>query len=110
MEAERSVILDRLDATERQLKTCQLELQDEKENRSSEASGWSHSVSEKSRLCEDFQSQVRELQNELASVRRKHAVNVKVFPIPFVPDFLQFNPISMDAGADSRTESDEKAN
>jgi len=69
--------LKQVEELEFQLKTCQLELQDEKENRSSESSAWCQSVSDKSRLCEDLQTQVRELQNELASVRRKHAINMK---------------------------------
>ena len=73
--------LKQVEELEFQLKTCQLELQDEKENRSSESSAWCQSVSDKSRLCEDLQTQVRELQNELASVRRKHAINMKVFVI-----------------------------
>ena len=60
------------------LKNCQLELQDEKENRARESSAWCQNISDKSRLCEDLQTQVRELQNELASVRRKHTVNMKV--------------------------------
>lgn len=68
----------KLEETEHNTKSVQLELQDERDNRSSEASAWGHSVSEKSRLCEDLQTQVRELQNELASVRRKHNVNIKV--------------------------------
>jgi len=59
------------------LKNCQLELQDEKENRARESSAWCQNISDKSRLCEDLQTQVRELQNELASVRRKHTVNMK---------------------------------
>lgn len=59
------------------LKSCQLELQDEKDNRGSESAAWCQSVSDKSRLCEDLQTQVRELQNELASVRRKHTINMK---------------------------------
>lgn len=75
---ERNDSLAKLEEAERKWKSIQLELQDERENRSGEASAWSRSVSEKSRLCEDLQTQVRELQNELASVRRKHAINLKV--------------------------------
>lgn len=68
----------KLEQLELKCKHYERELQNEKENRDSESTGWSKSVSEKSRLCEDLQTQVRELQNELASVRRKHAANMKV--------------------------------
>lgn len=78
LEEHRDEILIKLEDAERKWKSVQLELQDERENRSGEATAWSRSVSEKSRLCEDLQTQVRELQNELASVRRKHAINLKV--------------------------------
>lgn len=80
------------------LKNCQFELQDEKENRGSESAAWCQSVSDKSRLCEDLQTQVRELQNELASVRRKHAVNMKVETLrTFTTDFDEMSPtISID--------------
>lgn len=71
-------MLAKLEEAERKCKSVQLELQDERENRSGEVTAWSRSVSEKSRLCEDLQTQVRELQNELTSVRRKHAINLKV--------------------------------
>lgn len=109
LEAERNSILSKLEDTERQLRTCQMELQDERDNRSSEASGWGQSISEKSRLCEELQSQVRELQNELASVRRKHAVNIKVRSIclcwAMSADVIHQIP----PGTDTGTESDQKA-
>lgn len=69
---------EKLQHLELRCKHYELELQNEKEGRISESAGWSKSVSEKSRLCEDLHTQVRELQNELASVRRKHAANIKV--------------------------------
>lgn len=79
IEKNRDECLVKLEETERKWKSVQLELEDERENRAGEATAWSRSVSEKSRLCEELQTQVRELQNELASVRRKHAINLKVY-------------------------------
>jgi predicted TIM-barrel fold metal-dependent hydrolase len=78
LETQRDEILVKLQEAERKWKNVKLELQHEQENRSGEAAAWTRTVSEKSRLCEDLQTQVRELQNELASVRRKNAINLKV--------------------------------
>ncbi|XP_046639587.1 coiled-coil domain-containing protein 186-like isoform X1 [Daphnia pulicaria] len=77
LETQRDEILVKLEEAERKWKNVKLELQHEQENRSGEAAAWTRTVSEKSRLCEDLQTQVRELQNELASVRRKNAINLK---------------------------------
>ena len=78
LEKNKDEIFVKFSETECKLKSVQLELQGEIVNRSEETAAWSKSVSEKSRLCENLQTQVRELQNELASVRRKHAINLKV--------------------------------
>ena len=78
LETHRNEILVQLEEVERKWKNVKIELQHEQENRTGEAAAWTRTVSEKSRLCEDLQTQVRELQNELASVRRKHAINLKV--------------------------------
>lgn len=80
MKTHRDEILAKLEEVERKWKNAKLELTHEQENRNGEATAWARTVSEKSRLCEDLQTQVRELQNELASVRRKHAINLKVEP------------------------------
>lgn len=77
LKTHRDEILAKLEEVERKWKNAKLELTHEQENRNGEATAWARTVSEKSRLCEDLQTQVRELQNELASVRRKHAINLK---------------------------------
>ena len=76
-EAERRQLISRLDDTEARVKCLQMELADERSSRQSESSVWTRSVTDKSRLCEDLQTQVRELNSELASMRRKQAANVK---------------------------------
>lgn len=81
MEKERLILTKRFEEVDYQLKSCQLELREEAENRKAENLVWSRSLSEKSTVCEDLQTQVRELQNELNSVKRKHAVNMKVISV-----------------------------
>ena len=76
-EAERRQLIARLDDSEARVKCLLMELADERENRLGESAVWTRSVTDKSRLCEDLQTQVRELSSELASIRRKHAANVK---------------------------------
>ncbi len=109
LEIQRDEILVKLEEAERKWKNVKLELQHEQENRSGEAAAWTRTVSEKSRLCEDLQTQVRELQNELASVRRKHAINLKVSQVffrrylPILFQWLIYFP-----GIDTGIESDQE--
>lgn len=78
LDVGRKVELDQqLDETTGQLKSLRLQLDEERRHRSDEAAIWAQSVADKSRLCEDLQTQTRELNNELASVKRKHQVNLK---------------------------------
>ena len=89
------------------MKSFQLQLKEEREHRTNESSVWAKTVADKSRLCEDFQTQVRELNNELSSVKRKQTVNIKVILQKFQFVFA-LNDIAV-LGTDSRVARDQEA-